>query len=137
MNMGQLIALKAKRLERIINFDAMNIDELNEYIIEKNCVVSIHLDIDKKSCKYSLLMRIASFENMNEPLTLHFEDVSNFNLSDIGGGLTQFMHLKISKLSGGMERLNYRIEELENSLISFDFVSIDITVHSTDQSSCL
>jgi len=104
----------------------MDLYKLNELLVQNNCVVSLHIDIEKNSLKYNLLLTLSESENIDaNKLVLCFWDVSNLQLCEFGGGLTQFMHLKISRLESGLDRMNYVINDLEHETISFNFVSVD------------
>lgn len=100
--------------------------ELNEKLIQNNCVVSLHIDIEKDTLKYNLLLTLSESENESDDgLSLYFWDVGNLQLTEFGEGLTQFMHLSISRLSSGLDRMNFSLTELEHGSISFNFASVD------------
>ena len=104
----------------------INLHELNERLIQNNCVVSLHVDIEKDTLKYNLLLTLSASENANDDkLALYFWDVSNLQLTEFGGGLTQFMHLNISRLTSGLDRMRYVLADQENEKIFFNFASVD------------
>jgi len=103
-----------------------DLNELNERLIQNNCVTSLHIDIEKDTLKYNLLLTLSESENAcDDRLVLYFWDVSGLQLMEFGGGLTQFMHLNISRLTSGLDRMNFALTELEDGKISFNFVSVD------------
>ena len=100
--------------------------DLNERLIENSCVRSIHLDIENETLKYNLLLTLSESDNYDKSkLTLYFFDVSNLSISDFGGGITQFMHLKISRVSNGFDRIRYEITDVEDNKIFFYFESLE------------
>lgn len=95
---------------------------INEQLIAHNCVRSIHIDIDRKSLKYNLLLSITNSENLDaSEYRLYFYDVSDVRIESFGGGLTQFMHLKIDQINGQLDRSSYRLSDLESEKVSFIF----------------
>jgi hypothetical protein len=103
-----------------------DLHDLNERLIQNSCVVSLSIDIEKDTLKYNLLLTLSESENeSDEKLVLYFWDVSNLQLLEFGGGLTQFMHLNISRLTSGLDRMNFALTELDHRKISFNFVSVD------------
>jgi hypothetical protein len=105
----------------------MNLSEVNEKLIEHNCVHGFSIDIEPEALKYNLIMSLGkSEESTCKKLNIYFYDVSQLNLIDFGGGLTQFMHLKIDKDASGMDRAYFQISENEHHNVSFHFSSFDI-----------
>jgi hypothetical protein len=104
----------------------IDLNDLNERLIQNNCVVSLHIDMEKDTLKYNLLLTLSESENeSDDKLVLYFWDVSNLQLMEFGGGLTQFMHLNIARLTSGLDRMDFALTELEHGKISFNFVSVD------------
>ncbi|MCU7829161.1 MAG: hypothetical protein KZQ85_08860 [Candidatus Thiodiazotropha sp. (ex Myrtea sp. 'scaly one' KF741663)] len=103
-----------------------DLHDLNERLIQNSCVVSLHIDIEKDTLKYNLLLTMSESENESgDKLVLYFWDVSDLQLVEFGGGLTQLMHLNISRLTSGQDRMHFSLTELEHGKISFNFVSVD------------
>jgi len=99
---------------------------VNEQLVAHNCVRLIHIDIEKVSLKYNLLLSMTATENVNScEYKLYFYDVSNLHLSSFGGGLTQFMHLKIENNEGRLDRASFKLHDVDNDKISFLFSSFD------------
>lgn len=48
-----------------------------------------------------------------------FEDISGLNLKDFGGGLSQFMRLRVEPHLSGFDRVKYVIQEVEDENILF------------------
>ena len=104
----------------------IDLQDLNDRLIKNSCVVSLHIDMEKDTFKYNLLLTLSESENESaDKLVLYFWDVSNLKLMEFGGGLTQFIHLKISRLTSGLDRMSFVLNELEHGKISFNFVSVD------------
>lgn len=103
-----------------------DIERLNERLVENAFVVSIHIDIEEAALRYNLLLSLSDSEHDEQgKLVLLFYDVSNLRLVEFGGGLTQFLHLKLSRISGGLDRKNFSLNELEHGNIAFDFAAVD------------
>ncbi|MCE2596727.1 hypothetical protein K6Y31_18240 [Motilimonas cestriensis] len=104
-----------------------SIRDLNELLIEHNCLRSLSVTMNKDDYSYDLTLFMSNSEEVNASfLFVSFFDVSSFSSSEIGGGLTQFMHLNVRELEFGYDRVNYQLSELEDDRISFAFSSFDI-----------
>lgn len=104
-----------------------NIDELTGSMNRFNCVLGFQLDIEPGSLKYNLILTLGETEEEStKKLIVYFYDIDELFLSGFGGGLTQFMHLKIVKDQSGHDRKNYRLSELEYENIHFAFTDFDI-----------
>jgi len=105
----------------------INLSEINEKLIEHNCVHSLSIDIEPETLKYNLIMSLGVSEEYScEKFTIYFYDISRLNLIDFGGGLTQFMHLKINIDTSEMDRAYFQISEKDNHNIYFCFSNFDI-----------
>lgn len=104
---------------------SMKLDEINRALIDNNVLNTIHIDIEPISFKYNLLLSLSDDENLSNKISLYFYDVSSIKMKDIGGGLTQFMHLKISMIDIFNDRNKYIIEDVEDEKISFEFNAVD------------
>lgn len=104
-----------------------NISDLNEMLMEHNCLRSLNIMMNQESYSYDLTLLLSTSEELNAGTVLiSFFDISNFSSSEIGGGLTQFMHLNVHKLNSGFDRMNYQLDELEGNKVSFSFSSFEI-----------
>ncbi|EJE3221916.1 hypothetical protein M4E85_000111 [Salmonella enterica] len=103
----------------------MTLNETNKLIYTNNILSNIHIDIDIFTMKYNLLLILSSDERIGEEISIHFYDVSNLKLVDIGGGLTQLMHLRISETNYGSDRNRFIIEDLDDGKLQFEFYSFD------------
>ncbi|GAL43569.1 MULTISPECIES: hypothetical protein [Citrobacter] len=104
----------------------MNINKLNHALINSNILKMVHIDIDPITMKYNVLFSLSDNEDVVDEVSFYFYDVSNMRMEDIGGGLTQFMHLKISVIDVSNDRNKYKLEDVEDSKISFEFNSVDL-----------
>ncbi|WP_298772797.1 hypothetical protein [uncultured Shewanella sp.] len=103
----------------------IEIESLNEKLIVYNCVYSIHLDVDVDTLQYNLLLTLTESEDFYTPkFQLHFLDISDLKVADVGGGLTQFMHLQINSVNDGLERNSYRLIDCEENKVSFNFYDV-------------
>ncbi|AUG42038.1 MULTISPECIES: hypothetical protein [Pseudomonas] len=104
-------------------------DELNELLIGHNCVESMCIESEDGIVKYNLLLTLAESESYDsKKIKVCFYDVSSLSVKEFGGGLTQFMHLKISKTNSGFDRARYELSEMEDEKIYclfFGFALID------------
>lgn len=104
----------------------IELESINERLIAHACVCLLHVDIERDTLKYNILLTLSESEETNSAkLTLQFFDVSNFKVSEFGGGLTQFMHLKISCINAGLDRVKYEISDIEDGKIYFCFSSFE------------
>ncbi|EHM44028.1 hypothetical protein HMPREF0454_01651 [Hafnia alvei ATCC 51873] len=101
----------------------MELNEINKIFINNNILISMHIDITPNSLKYNLLISLSNGETTNEKISFYFYDISNMKINDVGGGLTQFMLLKISVVDLFNDRNKYIIEDEEDNKISFEFSS--------------
>jgi hypothetical protein len=102
------------------------IEELNKLLTEYNCVIDFCLNVEPDSFKYNLFLSISKPSNeCGDTLRLCFYDVANLNLLGFGGGLSQFVDLKIKKDDRGYDRVNYSICCLEDDNLHFNFFSVE------------
>ncbi|WP_330986300.1 MULTISPECIES: hypothetical protein [Enterobacterales] len=104
----------------------MNFNEMNKSLIKNNVLKFIHIDIDPIDMKYNILLSLSDNEDFNDVVSFYFYDVSNIRMDDIGGGLTQFMLLKISIIDISNDRNKYKLEDIEDKKISFEFNFVDV-----------
>lgn len=119
------IVQKESKPELIQVVTSMEFDEINRILIDNNILNAMHIDIDPISFKYNLLLSLSDDESSSDKISLYFYDVSSIKTKDIGGGLTQFMHLKISMVDIFNDRNKYIIEDVEDEKISFEFNAVD------------
>lgn len=96
------------------------IESINKQLIGFNVVKNLTIEINPFTLSYDLTLILAESEQLfAKELTVKFEDISQLNLANFGGGLMHFIHLHITKLNDGLERQHYEITELEDELIDF------------------
>jgi len=105
----------------------INLFELNEKIINHNCVYALAIDKEPATHKYNLLLSLgdSEFETCSK-LNIYFHDVSALNICEFGGGLTQFMKLFIVRDEHGLDRVNFHLRDEEHRKIYFSFASFDV-----------
>lgn len=101
-----------------------SIAELNEQLVSHNCLRRLSIQLNDEELTYDVTLSMAMSENFaSDTVLVRFTDVSNFSSRDIGGGLTQMMHLNVSKLDSGLDRIHYELNEREDNKLSFCFSS--------------
>ncbi len=102
----------------------ISIDELNKILVAHNCLRGMSIQINDDELSYDLLLSLSVSENStDEVVHIRFFDISHLSSSEVGGGLTQFMHMNVNKLDSGFERMRYQLIELEDNKLSFYFFS--------------
>lgn len=93
-------------------------DELNELFVGHNCVESICVGSEGDLAKYNLLLTLADSEGCDKKrVKVYFYDVSSLSIKGFGGGLTQFMHLKVLGTHSGFDRARYELIDVEDEKI--------------------
>lgn len=95
------------------------LDRLNDLLREHDCVMSINIKFD--DFKYDLVLVISANGSDLDAVTLIFHDISALDLSEFGGGLTQFMRLEASRVDNGLDRVRYEMRDVGDDKISFKF----------------
>jgi len=101
------------------------VSELNELLIANNCLRSMSMQFDEDTMAYDLSLLIAASENAGA-VRISFIDVSQFTSRDLGGGLTQLMHMSVNKVDAGFDRVRYEFCEHEDGKLSFGFSSFSV-----------
>jgi len=106
----------------------MDLSRLNELFFENNCVAAMKLEM--VDFKYNLMLTMSSSkEPEEEGVTTVFYDVSSLNLCGLGGGLTQFMDLVVTRIDRGLDRIRYELRDIEDEKISFYFFTFSVRDH--------
>lgn len=96
------------------------IESIDKQLMGYNVVKNLMIEMNSFTLRYDLTLILAESEQLfAKELTVKFEDISQLNLANFGGGLMQFTHLQITKLNDGLERQKYEIAELEEEKIGF------------------
>jgi hypothetical protein len=102
----------------------IGIAELNELLVTHTCFRGINIQLNDEGLTYDLSLSMSASESFeSDAVLIRFTDVSNFSARDIGGGLTQMMHLKVTELNSGWDRMHYQLDELEDNNMFFYFSS--------------
>ena len=103
----------------------INLEDLNERLLTYDYVRSISIKFGEQEMKYNLTLVMADSESLNaDELQFDFKDVSSLNLKKFGGGLTQFIHLKVLGVGSGYDRVIYELSEVEHENIYFTFTGM-------------
>ena len=102
----------------------IDIAELNELLLTHTCLRGLNIQLNDEELTYDLSLSMSASESFeSDAVRIRFTDVSNFSSRDIGGGLTQMMHLNVTELNSGWDRMHYQLDELEDNMLSFYFSS--------------
>lgn len=102
----------------------IKVPQLNELLVAHNCLQAISIQLNEDGLAYDLSLSISDSENAGANVVrIRFIDISHFASRDIGGGLTQLMHMSVSKLDSGFDRMRYKLIDLEDEKLSFYFSS--------------
>ncbi|MFJ6089317.1 hypothetical protein [Pseudomonas chlororaphis] len=101
--------------------------QLNELLVAHNCLHAISIQLNEDGVAYDLSLSISVSEKAEvDVMRIRFIDISHFTSRDIGGGLTQLMHMSVSKLDSGFDRMRYQLIDLEDNKLSFCFSSFSV-----------
>lgn len=102
----------------------IKVSELNELLVAHNCLHALSIQLNDDGLAYDLFLSISTSEKAGaDVVRIRFIDISQFASRDFGGGLTQLMHMSVSKLDSGFDRMRYQLSDLEDKKISFYFSS--------------
>ncbi|WP_017255953.1 hypothetical protein [Pseudomonas tolaasii] len=102
-----------------------DLDEINELLLEHNCVKSIFIEFEEQEMQYSLVLTMADSELLgSKKIRYVFDDIASLGVQKFGGGLNQFMHLKISKIDCGYDKAKYELRDEEGGGVYFTFSSL-------------
>ncbi|WP_434677043.1 hypothetical protein M1D82_12995 [Pseudomonas sp. D4-18] len=105
----------------------ISLSELNEFLVTHNCLHAISIQLSFDRMAYDLYLSISTSEEVGaEAVRIRFTDISQFTSRDFGGGLTQLMHMNVSKLDSGFDRMRYQLSDLEDKKLSFYFSAFSL-----------
>jgi len=94
-------------------------EQINQSIAGYTDVAQLNLQVDPSSGKYELTL--ALFDAQGNEAVLRCKDVSNLALSEVGGGLTQFLSLRAQDVrERQLDRVSFHFADVERELIIFD-----------------
>jgi hypothetical protein len=100
----------------------ISLTELNELLVANNCLHAISIQLNVDGLAYDLSLSVAASETIGVDIVcIRFIDISQFTFQDLGGGLTQLMHMSVDKLDSGFDRMRYKLIDLEDKKLSFYF----------------
>ena len=83
--------------------------QLNELLVAHNCLHAISIQLNEDGVAYDLSLSISDAEKAGaDVVCIRFIDIRHFTSRDIGGGLTQLMHMSVSQLDSGFDRMRYQ-----------------------------
>lgn len=102
----------------------ISLGDLNELLVAHNSLRHLNIQLSGESLTYDLSLFLSKSEDFeSDTVFVKFINVSNFSTHGIGGGLTQLMHLHVSELGAGLDRMHYELTEREDNKLSFSFAS--------------
>ncbi|MCU7645748.1 hypothetical protein [Pseudomonas piscis] len=105
----------------------IEVSQLNELLVTHNCLRAISVQLNEDGIAYDLSLSISVSEKAGaDVVRIRFIDISHFASRGIGGGLTQLMHMSVSKLDSGFDRMRYQLVDLEDNKLSFYFSSFSV-----------
>lgn len=105
----------------------IEVSQLNELLVTHNCLRGISVQLNEDGIAYDLSLSISVSEKAGaDVVRIRFIDISHFASRGIGGGLTQLMHMSVSKLDSGFDRMRYQLVDLEDNKLSFYFSSFSV-----------
>ncbi|QLI81212.1 hypothetical protein HZU75_06520 [Chitinibacter fontanus] len=91
------------------------------------------LSLALKDGKYSLFLTLSEdVDTYSKTEIFQFDYVSQLNLSNFGGGASQFCLLQVSESNNGLDRARYYVEDVENENVSFYCESFTEVNHGTN-----
>ncbi|SCW95306.1 MULTISPECIES: hypothetical protein [unclassified Pseudomonas] len=105
----------------------IKVPELNELLVAHNCLHAISIQLNEDGMAYDLSLSISVSEKAEgDVVHIRFSDISQFTSRDFGGGLTQLMHMNVTKLDSGFDRMRYQLRDLEDEKLTFYFSSFSV-----------
>jgi len=105
----------------------ISIPELNELLVSNNCLRAMSIKLNLEGMAYDLSLSISASEKVEADVVhIRFMDVSQCTTHDLGGGLTQLMHMNVNKLDSGFDRVRYQFSDIEDKKLSFYFSSFSL-----------
>jgi hypothetical protein len=104
----------------------LSAEQINRAITGFTDVVELNLQSDASTGKYELTLVLSDAEG--KTVVLRCKDISNFGLSELGGGLTQFLSLRAEDVSARqLDRVSFHFADLERASIIFDCADATIS----------
>src|ERR1017187_2698497 len=102
-----------------------SLGRINELITGFTDVEELTIGPRSPAGRYEL--RILLADPQGNSVVLKCGDVSNLKIADFGGGLTQFLCLRVVDLRDRqLERVRFHLSEEERNAIEFDCATVDI-----------
>ena len=109
----------------------MRVDETNAAIRGFTDVRTLRLDVDPRSGRCDLALRLERPGEADTAIDVVLVDVAGLTVRDLGGGLPQLLLLTVEDISMEQrDRANYRIRELERGSIECVCRAIDVCAAS-------
>lgn len=103
----------------------LSAEQINQSVTGFTDVVELKLQAAPSCGKYELTLVLSNAQGKEVVLTC--KDVSNLALSEVGGGLTQFLSLRAQDVSAQqLDRVFFHFADVERETIHFDCADADI-----------
>ena len=103
----------------------LSAEQISQSIAGFTDVVELKLQADPSSGKYELTLALSDAQG--KEVVLNCKDVSNLALSEVGGGLTQFLSLRAQDVSSQqLDRVSFHFDDVERGTIHFDCADANI-----------
>jgi hypothetical protein len=100
-------------------------ERINQSIAGFTDVVELKLQMDPSSGKYELTLALSDAQG--KVAVLKCKDVSNLALSEVGGGLTQFLSLRAQDVrERQLDRVSFHFADVGRGSILFDCADASI-----------
>jgi len=99
--------------------------EINTILERNTFVSSLHIDIDKETGSYDLILNLCEDTTSTEDDIIKFVSISELKLEGGFGGWLQFCMLRVTHREP-MYEFSYKVEELEDNRCSFSCSSFEI-----------
>jgi hypothetical protein len=109
----------------------LSVEHLNAVLVGFTEVIELKLQTDRASQEYDLQLVLA--DGRGDTIVLNCSGISNFRMSEFGGGLTQFLALRAEDVrSQQLDRIVFHFTDLERGTIDFTCSAADVNARKRD-----
>lgn len=104
----------------------MDLSATNDKLAGYTILLKFVLESQNSASRYLLKLDLAQAETAGSPaISVSFENVANLSISEVGGGLTQFLCLRVIDVSDRQwAGIKFEVRDLERDSISFACESV-------------